>query len=109
MLFKGTEKRSAKDIAQTLDAVGGQLNAFTAKECTCFYSKVLDEHLDLALELLSDMVFNSIFLEQEIEKEKGVVLEEISMYEDSRMMWFMNCFQQIFQISSLGFSNFGNS
>jgi len=83
MLFKGTEKRSAKDIAQTLDAVGGQLNAFTAKECTCFYSKVLDEHLDLALELLSDMVFNSIFLEQEIEKEKGVVLEEISMYEDS--------------------------
>ena len=83
MLFKGTEKRSAKDIAQTLDAVGGQLNAFTAKECTCFYSKVLDAHLDLALELLSDMVFNSIFLEQEIEKEKGVVLEEISMYEDS--------------------------
>lgn len=83
MLFKGTEKRSAKDIAQTLDAVGGQLNAFTAKECTCFYSKVLDEHLELALELLSDMVFNSTFLEQEIEKEKGVVLEEISMYEDS--------------------------
>ena len=50
MLFAGTEKRSAKDIAQTLDAVGGQLNAFTAKECTCFHSKVLDEHLELPLE-----------------------------------------------------------
>ncbi|MFY9177729.1 MAG: pitrilysin family protein [Caldicoprobacterales bacterium] len=83
MLFKGTKKRSAKDIAQTLEAVGGQLNAFTAKECTCFYSKVIDEHLELALELLSDMVLNSIFDERELDKEKGVVLEEISMYEDS--------------------------
>lgn len=83
LLFKGTEKRTAKDIAQTLEAVGGQLNAFTAKECTCFYSKVIDEHLELALELLSDMVLNSIFDKDEMNKEKGVVLEEISMYEDS--------------------------
>ncbi|HZJ58378.1 MAG TPA: pitrilysin family protein [Clostridia bacterium] len=83
MLFKGTKRRTAKDIAQTLDAVGGQLNAFTAKECTCFYSKVLDEHLELSLELLADMVFNSTFCETEMEKEKGVILEEISMYEDS--------------------------
>lgn len=83
MLFKGTKKRTAKDIAQTLEAVGGQLNAFTAKECTCFYSKVIDEHLELALELLSDMVLNSVFDEFEIGKEKGVILEEISMYEDS--------------------------
>lgn len=83
MIFKGTEKRTAKDIAQTLDAVGGQLNAFTSKECTCFYSKVIDEHLDMALELLSDMVLNSVFSDAEIEKEKGVILEEISMYEDS--------------------------
>lgn len=83
MLFKGTEKRNAKDIAQTLEAVGGQLNAFTAKECTCFYSKVIDEHLELALDLLSDMILNSVFDKVEIEKEKGVVLEEVSMYEDS--------------------------
>ena len=83
MLFKGTEKRTAKDIAQTLEAVGGQLNAFTAKECTCFYSKVIDEHLELALELLSDMILNSVFDRAEMEKEKGVILEEISMYEDS--------------------------
>jgi len=83
MLFKGTKNRTAKEIAQTLEAVGGQLNAFTAKECTCFYSKVIDEHLELAIELLSDMVLNSIFDEEELNKEKGVVLEEISMYEDS--------------------------
>ncbi len=83
MLFKGTQKRTAKEIAQTLEAVGGQLNAFTAKECTCFYSKVIDQHLELAIELLSDMMLNSIFDEEELNKEKGVVLEEISMYEDS--------------------------
>ncbi len=83
MLFKGTKKRTAKEIAQALEAVGGQLNAFTAKECTCYYSKVIDEHLELATELLSDMILNSIFDEEELNKEKGVVLEEISMYEDS--------------------------
>ncbi|NLI60816.1 MAG: insulinase family protein [Clostridiales bacterium] len=83
MLFKGTKERTAKEIAQTLEAVGGQLNAFTAKECTCFYSKVIDQHLELALDLLSDMVLNSLFDEREINKEKGVILEEISMYEDS--------------------------
>ncbi len=83
MLFKGTESRNAKEIAQTLESVGGQLNAFTAKECTCFYAKIIDEHLELALELLSDMVLGSVFDKMEIEKEKGVVLEEISMYEDS--------------------------
>ncbi|HZJ83171.1 MAG TPA: pitrilysin family protein [Clostridia bacterium] len=83
MLFKGTKKRSSKEIAQTMDAVGGQLNAFTAKECTCLYSKVMDEHLELGLDLLSDMVLNSIFDSTEMEKEKGVILEEISMYKDS--------------------------
>lgn len=83
MLFKGTQKRSAKDIAQTLEAVGGQLNAFTAKECTCLYSKVMDDYLELALELMADMIFNSRFDETEIQKEKGVIIEEISMYEDS--------------------------
>jgi len=83
MLFKGTEKRSAKEIATAIDKIGGQLNAFTSKESTCFYAKVLDTHFDIALDVLSDMYFNSVFAEEEIEKEKGVVLEEINMYEDS--------------------------
>jgi predicted Zn-dependent peptidase len=83
LMFKGTTNRSAKDIAEALDAVGGQLNAFTTKEYTCYYAKVLDEHLDLAIDVLSDMFFNSLFADKDIEKEKKVVLEEIKMYEDS--------------------------
>jgi len=83
MLFKGTANRSAKEIAETMDAVGGQLNAFTAKECTCYYCKIIDEHLELAINLLADMILNSKFDEQELEREKGVILEEIYMYEDS--------------------------
>jgi len=83
MLFKGTEHRTARHIAQTMDAVGGQINAFTAKECTCFYYKVMDEHLDVGLDLLGDMILNSVFDPLEIEKERGVILEEIFMYEDS--------------------------
>ncbi len=83
MMFKGTEKRTAKEIAETLDAVGGQLNAFTSKEYTCYYAKVLDEHLDIAVDLLGDMFFNSLFKEDDIEKEKNVIIEEIKMYEDA--------------------------
>lgn len=83
MLFKGTKNRTAKELASSIDKIGGQLNAFTSKECTCFYAKVLDSHFDIALDVLSDMYFNSTFSEDEIEKEKGVVMEEISMYEDS--------------------------
>lgn len=83
MLFKGTKSRSAKDIANSIDKLGGQLNAFTSKECTCFYAKVLDSHFDVALDVLADMFFNSIFSKEEIDKERGVVLEEIGMYEDS--------------------------
>jgi predicted Zn-dependent peptidase len=75
--------RSAKQIADVMDGIGGQLNAFTAKEYTCYYFKVLDEHLDTGLDLLSDMILNSSFELLEIEKEKGVILEEILMYEDS--------------------------
>ncbi len=82
MLFKGTEKRSAREIAEAMDAVGGQLNAFTAKESTCVYAKVIDEHTDLALDVLSDMVLHSAFDGDELTKEKGVVLEEIAMSED---------------------------
>lgn len=83
MVFKGTEKRSARKIAEEMDAVGGQLNAFTAKECTCFYAKVVDEHLPLALDVISDLVVGPVFDAGEMEKEKGVVLEEISMAEDT--------------------------
>lgn len=83
MLFKGTKNRTAKEIAQSIDNIGGQLNAFTSTEYTCFYIKVLDNHLPIAIDLLSDMFNNSIFDGEDIEREKGVVLEEIKMYLDS--------------------------
>ena len=83
MVFKGTEQRSAEQIAIEMDAVGGNLNAFTSKECTCFYAKVLDEHLDLVSDVLSDITFHSVFDPEELKKEQGVVLEEILMNEDS--------------------------
>ncbi|MDL2281063.1 insulinase family protein [Selenomonadales bacterium OttesenSCG-928-I06] len=83
MMFKGTKNRSAKDIAESIDSVGGHLNAFTAKEYTCYYIKILDSHSDLAMDVLSDMLLNSQFDSDHIEKEKQVVLEEVKMYEDS--------------------------
>ena len=83
MVFKGTEKRSAEQIAIEMDAVGGNINAFTSKENTCFYAKVLDEHLDLVSDVLSDLTFHSVFDPEELKKEQGVVLEEILMNEDS--------------------------
>ena len=83
MVFKGTKKRTARQIAEEMDAVGGQLNAFTAKECTCFYAKVVDEHLPLAMDVLSDLVTAPAFDPGELEKEKGVVIEEINMAEDT--------------------------
>ncbi|MGG7175978.1 M16 family metallopeptidase [Clostridium paraputrificum] len=83
MFFKGTEKRSSKEIAETIENVGGQLNAFTSKEATCYYIKNLYTHLDLSLDVLSDMILNSKFDPEEIEREKGVVVEEINMSEDS--------------------------
>lgn len=83
MLFKGTKNRTAKNIAQSIDNIGGQINAYTSTEYTCFYIKVLDRHLSIAVELLSDMFHNSLFDEEDIEKEKGVISEEIKMYLDS--------------------------
>ena len=83
MLFKGTEKRSAKAIAEETDFVGGQINAYTSRECTCYYTKTLEENMPLSLEILSDMYHNSLFKEEDIELERGVILEEINMYEDS--------------------------
>lgn len=97
MFFKGTEKRSSLDIAVETDALGGELNAFTSKEGTTFYVKVLDEYLEKGLELLSDIFMHSTFPPEEIEREKGVVREELKMVEDtpddhihdlySRLVW----------------------
>lgn len=83
MLFKGTYNRNSKEIVETIEDVGGQINAFTSKEVTCFYTKALDTHLELCLDVLSDMILNSKFNEEDIEKEKKVVFEEIKMGEDS--------------------------
>ena len=83
MLFKGTDTRSAEDIAQAIDSIGGQLDAFTAKEYAGYYIKVLDEHLPLAVELLSDIVMRPAFVEEEVGREKKVILEEIKMVEDT--------------------------
>jgi len=83
MIFKGTEKRTARHIASMMDAMGGQSNAFTTKDCTCYYMKVLDTHLHTAAELLADMFLCSSFANEDIELERGVVLEEIDMYEDT--------------------------
>ncbi len=83
MLFKGTDSRSAEDIAQAIDSIGGQLDAFTAKEYASYYIKVLDDHLPLAVDLLSDIVLHPAFTPDEIEREKKVILEEIKMVEDT--------------------------
>ena len=83
MLFKGTETRNAREIAESFDRIGGQVNAFTSKEYTCLYARVLDEHADYAIEILADMLFHSTFDETELQKEKQVVFEEIKMYEDT--------------------------
>src|SRR4051812_20630333 len=83
MLFKGTPTRSAEDIAQEIDSIGGQLDAFTAKEYASYYIKVLDEHLPLAVDLLSDIVMHPRFEADDLDKEKKVILEEIKMVEDT--------------------------
>jgi predicted Zn-dependent peptidase len=83
MLFKGSDSRTAEDIAQSIDSIGGQLDAFTAKEYASYYIKVLDEHLPLAVDLLSDIVLRPAFASDEIEREKKVILEEIKMVEDT--------------------------
>lgn len=83
MVFKGTATRSAEDIARQVDSIGGNMDAFTAKECICFNVKVLDEHLPIALDVLSDLVLNPVFDLKDITRERGVILEEIKMDEDN--------------------------
>lgn len=103
MVFKGTPTRSAADIASETDAIGGQINAFTSKDCTCFYGRVLSEHLPIAVDILCDMFFNSKFDESDIKNELGVIFEEIDMYEDSpEDLVFDRLFESIYSSSSLG-------
>ncbi|MEO9885257.1 MAG: pitrilysin family protein [Balneola sp.] len=83
MLFKGTEKRTAYDIALSMEAVGGYLNAFTSSEYTCYFARCVNTQMERALDVLSDMVLNPSFPEEEVEKEKKVVIEEMKMYRDS--------------------------
>jgi predicted Zn-dependent peptidase len=83
LFFKGTERRTAAQIAEEIDAVGGVVNAFTSKEYTCYYAKVLPEHLPLALDVLGDIFLHSRFAEEEIDRERSVILQEISQAEDT--------------------------
>jgi predicted Zn-dependent peptidase len=96
MVFKGTRKRTAEEIAQSVDSVGGMLDAFTAKEMTCFNAKVLDEHLPVAVDVLSDLVLHPRFDPEDIAKEKQVVLEEIKMEEDNPEYLIHELFTQNF-------------
>ncbi len=108
MLFKGTGRRSAKEIAEAVDDVGGHINAFTSREYTCYYMKVLDENLEMAIELLADMLFNSSFDPEEIEKEKSVIAEEINMYDDSpEDLAHDLLIESMFKDHSLGYSILG--
>lgn len=110
MLFKGTKTRTARQIAEEFDRIGGEVNAFTTKENTCYYAKVLDHHGELAVSILADMFFNSNFAEVELEKEKQVVLEEILMSEDApdddihEQLW-----QVMYPTDSLGLPILGSS
>jgi predicted Zn-dependent peptidase len=96
LFFKGTERRTAAQIAEEIDAVGGVLNAFTGKEYTCYYAKVLDEHLELALDLLADVFTHSQFAEEEIERERTVIVQEISQIEDTPDDYVHDLFTQAF-------------
>lgn len=124
MIFKGTQRRSLSDIAREMDAIGGQVNAFTTKECTCFHLKTLDKYLAKGIDILSDMFFNSKFDQKDIDLERGVILEEIDMYEDSpedvaTERIFENCYEKyalgrpilgnkesLFNIDSKGMHNY---
>lgn len=109
MAFKGTQTRKSFHIISRLDSVGGELNAYTTKEKICFHASVTDGHFDKAVDLLVDITFNSIFPEKELEKEKGVILEEMAMYYDSPDDYLQDDFDgQIFANHALGENIIGN-
>jgi predicted Zn-dependent peptidase len=108
MMFKGTKNRTSKELASEIDNLGGQINAFTSKECTCYYVKLLDEHIDYGIDILSDMLFNSLFDEDDIEKERLVILEELKMYEDSpEDLSYDLLIENIYQNKDLGMNIIG--
>jgi predicted Zn-dependent peptidase len=108
MLFKGTEKRSAQDIARELDAVGGFVNAFTSKENVCFHAKVLHPHLPLVVDVLTDLFLNSVFAPEEIAREQQVIVQEIRMIEDTPDEYVHILFQEMFwKDNSLGSPIYG--
>jgi predicted Zn-dependent peptidase len=110
MAFKGTEKRSSFHIINRLENVGGELNAYTTKEKICFHASVLDDHFDKALELLADITFHSVFPEKQIEREKNVILEEMSMYVDSPEDAIQDDFDQlVFADHALGSNILGTT
>lgn len=98
LLFKGTSRRSALDISSTIDAVGGEMNAFTAKEYTCYYARVLDTDLPLAIDVVCDMLTGSLIEEADVDAERGVILEEIAMTEDDPG----DCVHDLFAHTMLG-------
>jgi predicted Zn-dependent peptidase len=108
MVFKGTKRRSVRDIAQSLESLGGYLNAFTTKEQTCFYARVLDSNVPEALDVLSDIVMHATFREQELEKEKLVVIEELKNAEDDPEDIIHDYFEKaLFPDHALGFPIIG--
>lgn len=108
MMFKGTTNRTAKDIAEEMDALGGQINAYTTKEYTCYHTRVLDKHFTAALDVLSDMFLHSKFDAKDMAKEKNVIGEEIFMYEDAPEELVHDALQEaIWQGSSLGMNILG--
>lgn len=110
MVFKGTESRTTRQIAEEMDAVGGQINAFTGKDCTCFYAKVIDEDLPLAMDILSDLTCRATLDEGEFGKERGVILEEIAMDEDSPEDLVHECLSRVqFGDQSLGMPILGTT
>lgn len=109
MLFKGTESKSSYDIAMSMESVGGYLNAFTSSEYTCYFSRCLNTELDRALDVLSDMVLHPSFPEEEIQKEKNVVIEEMKMYRDSPRDYLLEEFSaHLFEGHPLGRSTLGH-
>ena len=99
MIFKGTKKRSAVQIAKEFDAIGGQFNAFTSKENTCYHAKVMDTCLNTMVDLLSDIFLNSVFDAQEVQRERQVILQEIRMLEDTPDEHVMSSWQRLFGAS----------
>ncbi|KAA6441623.1 insulinase family protein [Dyadobacter flavalbus] len=110
MAFKGTEKRSSYHIINRLENVGGELNAYTTKEKICFHASVLDDHFEKAMDLLADITFHSVFPEKQIERERNVILEEMSMYVDSPEDAIQDDFDQlVFPDHALGYNILGTA